>query len=104
MSTDIITNQLCVSFPLQVILDDYNLAVGKEVSRYDVQDEFSRMFGGYDDLYLYLEASCSSNVYPKLSSWFNCVPVSHSSELVCNYIKKALTSFEGGMSRFKGSN
>jgi len=102
MSTDIIVDQFCITFPLAEVINDYNQHYDKTITVNDLHTEFSRMFGGYDDLYLYLESSYSSNVTPRTPSWFNCVPVSGGYQLVCNYINKALTSFEGGMSRFAG--
>lgn len=106
MSTTIITNQAAVKFSVKDIIDSLN----KSPDRHQVTDLLETVYGArhlfstWQNEYVFLvEEYIESNVWPQEPKWNAFLPVLPKDDIVCGYIREALTSFEGGMVKFKGS-
>jgi hypothetical protein len=106
MSTTIITNQVAVKFSVKDIIDSLN----KSPDSHQVTDLLKTVYGArhlfsmWQDEYVFLvEEYIESNVWPQEPKWSAFLPVLPKENIVCGYIREALTLFEGGMVKFKGS-
>jgi hypothetical protein len=107
MSTTIITNQAAIKFSIKDIIDDIkNDANSEQInSLLEVVYGGTHLFNTWQAEYAFLtEEYVVSNVVPQTSRWNSFLPPLPESDLICGYIKNALTSFEGGICRFKGSS
>jgi hypothetical protein len=119
MATSIISNQQVIKFNIKEMLASLETEIGLSVLDVELtlpldplnptgeqraySEEVKYYFDSYfADYYLLIEESYCSKDGPKQATWFNCIPVSQDSQIICNYITKALTSFEGSSSTIKG--
>lgn len=106
MSTTIITNQAAVKFSTSDIVYDLQTnAKNQQIERLlETLYEGSYLFNSWQTGYVFLiEEYIESNVSPQIPKWSAFLPVLPENDIVCGYIDGALTSFEGGMIKFKGS-
>lgn len=106
MSTTIITNQLAIKFSVKAITKCIEQNANAEqllpLLETTYKDRF--LFNKWQGEYVFLlEQYIESNVFPQEAKWNSFLPVSPVSDVINGYISKALTAFEGGMCRFKGS-
>jgi hypothetical protein len=106
MSTTIITNQTAIKFPVKAIIDGLEHDANRDTILPILETVYAgtHLFNTWQDEYCFLvEEYIESNVFPQTPKWNAFLPVMPTSDIVCGYIDKALTSFEGGMVRFKGA-
>ena len=114
MATSIISNQQVIKFNVSTMITSLHEHLGLSVeqlgevlpsptAKYTVK--MAHFFDDYiHDYFLLIEESYCSKDGPSEASWFNCIPPTRAHEVITNYIGKALTSFEGGCSTFKGKS
>jgi hypothetical protein len=107
MSTTIITNQTAVRFAIKDIIKGLDL----DPCAKGITPLLDKVYGSrhlintWQAEYVFLiEEFIESNVSPQIPKWNAFLPVIPEYDIVCGYIREALTSFEGGMVRFKGSS
>lgn len=107
MSTTIITNQTAIKFNIRNIIDGLqnDKTTQSILSLLDITYAGAQIFKTWEDEYIFLiEEYIESNLHPQIPRWNAFLPVSTENDIIYGYIKNALTAFEGGMCRFKGSN
>jgi len=106
MSTTIITRQAAIKFSVKSIIADLEHdRNGKQItSLLETIYGSCYLFCTWQNEYVFLaEEYIESNVSPQIPKWSAFLQVQTESDLICGYISQALTSFEGGVIKFKGS-
>jgi len=107
MSTTIITNQAAIKFSVKSIIDDLQ----NDKKAEDISSLLETVYGGIHifntwgaEYVFYAEQYITSNVIPQIPNWHAFLPVKPENEIICGFIEKSLTSYEGGCCRLKGSS